>query len=128
MAAKPSPEVPRGLSGRSLSPQTAIQAAKDSSLEVPGHSRPRFGPPGALLALNLGAPDARFGCPGFILRARELHFGGSEFPCWKPWGLISICQTSKSFQASKPPNFQASKPPGLQSSKLGEAECAERLN
>ena len=99
---KPQDGCPAGL----WALQTAIQADKDSSLEVPGHSRPRFGPPGAHFAPNLGAPGARFGCPDSILRARELHVGGSEFPCWKPWGLISILQTSQSFQASKPPNFQ----------------------
>ena len=71
----------------------------------------------------LEALDPILEAPGSILEARELHFGGPGTWFWKPWSLISTLQTSKPFQASKPPNFQTSKPPIFQN-RLGGMRVA----
>ena len=97
------PDEPRAL-------QTAFQTVQDPILEVPGPSKPRFGSPGTHFGSDLEVPSP-------TLDARR--------PISQPPGTHFPAQTSLS---PSPPVLQSSMPQILQSSKIGEAECAERLN
>ena len=68
---KRSPEPQDGCPNGLRALQTAIQVAQDTSLEVSGHSRPRFGPPRDHLASNLGVPGLLFECPGINFPAPQ---------------------------------------------------------
>ena len=85
--------------------QTAFQTVQDPILEVLGPSKPRFGPPGTIFGSNLEVPSVILDAQRPIFQPRSTHFPTPDFPL-----------------------PQSSMPASLQASKVGEAECAERLN